>query len=70
MLWEHFDVREHGHEVRIARPARDYVHLDVIRHARTGDAPHVPALTRVSCQAAVAATTARRESRRRRLPPK
>ena len=35
---QHLHVGEHGHEVRVARPARHDVQVDVVDHARAGDA--------------------------------
>ena len=43
VLGEDLHVREHGHEVRVARPARDDVQVDVVRDAGAGDAAEVPA---------------------------
>src|SRR3954447_738113 len=43
MLGDHLDVPEHGHEVRVAAPARDDVEVAVIRDPGPGDPADVPA---------------------------
>ena len=42
-LGEHLHVREHRHEVRVARPARDDVQVDVVDDPGAGGAAEVPA---------------------------
>jgi hypothetical protein len=43
VLGEHLDVREHGHEVRVAGPARHDVQVDVIDDSCAGHAAQIPA---------------------------
>ena len=56
-------VGEHRHEVRVARPARDDVEVDVVGDPGSGDAAEVPA--EVEAARAVEPRPARRSPRRR-----
>ena len=43
MLRDHPDIGENGHEVAVAGPTRDDMHMNVIRDPRAGNRAEIPA---------------------------